>query len=629
MEFPGHTGVLKQKLFCRLGALLIALLAMLLAAAPAQAANCNYATSQGSTGPANWQTYCWLDLSSYSDATARSGGGQNFSYTLPDGTVMTFNLKVSGSAVTAATSPSWTGAAVGNTAFLGISGRPIIYQTAAGTTTATISNILLTPPAGSSTITSYMFVAADAESSNEGETLRFQTNGGSWVQLDQVGPTSGSAYPTTSGIGTSTFTETGVPGTVGAYIVGSSTPTTITTTLVGGGLQGAMFAVRFASIRLNLQIAGARANAADQFQFDIDSTATGATLASGTTSGTGLGPFAAAALSTSSALPLTLMQTMTAGSVNSLTHYQSKLTCTNSAPGSPTPMPNNLVTTDYDFGNLQFGDLVSCTFINTPFPHLTLRKRLGTSGRRFAADQFIMKIDQGSTTVATTTTTGTTTTVNNGITPQYQATVGLPYTFYEEGAGATALTQYIATMACTNAATTSTVLATAPGGVITPQMGDVITCTITNTRRATNATLTVLKSSTLLSDPVNGSTDPKAIPGAILRYTFAVSNTGSVAVDSNSVILIDTLPSQIWVGTAASPQFAQGTQPSGLTFNSATDIRYSNSASPPASFASCTYTPSSAYDPAVRFICLNPKGVMAGSSGTPPSFSISVQTQLN
>jgi hypothetical protein len=57
----------------------------------AEAAQCNLATSQGSTGPANWQTYCWLDFSSFNNTTARSAAGQNFSYNLPDGTTMTFN----------------------------------------------------------------------------------------------------------------------------------------------------------------------------------------------------------------------------------------------------------------------------------------------------------------------------------------------------------------------------------------------------------------------------------------------------------------------------------------------------------------------------------------------------------
>jgi len=267
----------------RLIGLLLLVLCALGWTQPAAAANCYTATGQGSTGPANWQTYCWLDLTSYNDTAARSGAGQNLSYTLPDGSVMTFNLKVSGAAVNAATSPSWTGAAVGNTAFTGIAGRPILYQTAAGTTVATISNVVMTPPSGASAITSYMFVAADAESSNDGETLRFQTNGGAWTVLDQSGPISGTTYPTVTGVNTTNVLTTGVAGTVGAYIFGSTTPTTITTTMVGGGLQGAMFAVRFASIRLNQQITGTRVDTADQFKFDIRATASSAVLATGTT----------------------------------------------------------------------------------------------------------------------------------------------------------------------------------------------------------------------------------------------------------------------------------------------------------------------------------------------------------
>ena len=50
----------------------------------ALAAVCAPATSQG-TAPASWQTYCWLDFTTYNDATARTGAGQNFSYTLSDG----------------------------------------------------------------------------------------------------------------------------------------------------------------------------------------------------------------------------------------------------------------------------------------------------------------------------------------------------------------------------------------------------------------------------------------------------------------------------------------------------------------------------------------------------------------
>ena len=558
---------MKRAQFRRLTAGVFAVCLALLMVGRAEAASCNYATSQGATGPANWQTYCWLDFSGYNDATARAGTGQGFNYTLPDGTVMTFTLKVSGATLAGAASPSWSGAAVGNTAFLGIGGKPILYQTAAGTTTATISNIVLTPPAGSSAITSYMFVAADGESSNDGESLSFQTNGGNWVSLDQAGPISGATYPTVTGAGTQTYSVTGVAGTVGAYIAGTSTPTTLTTTMVGGGLQGTMFAVRFASIRLTMQIASARADATDQFKFDINATNGGTSLASGTSSGTGLGPFTAASLTTSSALPLTLSQAMAVGSASTASHYQTSLTCTNGAPGSSTPLPSNVLTTSYSFGALQFGDIVQCAFTNTPYPHLKLTKALAASGRQFAGDQFKMNIDQGSTTVATTTTTGTGATLANAATPQTQVNAATVYAFREVAAGTTSLTQYTTSMACVNAwASSTTVLPSSAGGTVTPRLGDVISCTITNTKRASNATLTLAKTSSVISDPANGTANPKAIPGAVVGYTIAVTNTGASTVDLNSVLLVDSLPPQIMIGTAASPTFTQGSPSSGLTF---------------------------------------------------------------
>lgn len=611
---------------------ILGVLGLVAFAGPALAANCSLATSQGSTGPADWQTYCWIDFSSYNDTTAQSTAGQPFSLTLQDGTVVTFTMKVtSTAALTAIAAPSWTGAAIGNTAFLGIGGKPVIYQTSTGggTSTVTFSNIKLTPPSGATT-TAYMFVAADGESTNGSESLSFVTNGGNWTLLDQVGPISGSTYPTATGTGTSTFTETGIDGTVGAYIVGSNTPTTLTTTLVGSGLQGAMFAVRFATIRLTTQITGARAQSADQFTFNINATSNGATLATGTSSGTGLGPFTAASLSSAAALPLTLTQTMASGSTDTIAHYKSSLTCTNSTTGSITPLPNNVATTSYSFGNLAFGDSVLCTYTEVPYPHLTLQKALGTGGRQFTTDQFVMNIDQGTTTVATTTTTGTGATVLTGTTAQYQATAGTAYKLYELGSGATSLSQYTAGMACTNAYSSSTTtLPTTPGGTITPQLGDVVACTITNTKLASNALLSISKLSTLVSDPVNGTTNPKLIPGAIINYSFIVSNTGPTAVDSNTVWLIDALPTQLLVGSAASPVFTQGSPSSGLTFTAGTDIKYSNSGTAPTSFAACTYTPTSAYDAAVKYVCLNPKGAMTGSTGTPPSFTLSIQAKLN
>ena len=611
-------------------ATLLVLLGSLFFAPAAMAASCSIATSQGSTGPSGWQTYCWIDLSTYNDTTARSGSGQNMSLTLQDGTVVSFNLKVtSSSALNTTAAPSWTGAAIGNTAFLGILGEPVLYQTGDGTTaTVTMSNIVLTPPPGATGGTQYMIVAADGESTNETETLKFVTNGGNWTLLDQVGPTSGSTYPTQSGTGTKTFTETGVAGTVGAYIVGSATPTTVTTTLTGGGLEGAMFAVRYASIRLNTQISVGRINAADQFAFSINSTTLGTALAAGATSGTGLGPFTAAALSTASAVPVTLVQSMAAGSVNTISHYRSSLTCTNGV-SSATPLPSGVITSSYSFGPLAYGDVVQCTYTEIAFPHLTLKKALAASGRQFTNDQFVMNISQGATVVATTTTTGTGATITNGSTAQTQVTAGTVYTLDETGDPTTEIDQYTSVMACTNTnGGSATTLPTSAGGTITPALGDIVTCTITNTKRATNAQLTITKTGVLVSDPVNGTVNPKYIPGAIVRYTFTVTNTGTSTVTNNSVWLIDALPNQLLVGTAASPIFTQGSPTSALTFTASTDIKYSNAATAPTSFAACTYTPVAPYDPAVNFVCLNPKGTMAKSTGTPPGFTLSIQAQV-
>ncbi len=600
------------------------------ASGTAYAATCSQAASQGSA-PSSWQTYCWLDFSTYNDATARTVGGQNFSYTLSDGATLTFNVKTTGPAILAKPAPSWTGAAVGNTAFLGIPGQPILYSQAAGTNVITISSILITPPPGAPAVTAYAFVAADAESTNNGESLSFNTNGGGWTLLDAVDPISGTLFPTSAGIGTATFTETGVAGTVGGYIVGSNSPTTVTTTMVSGGLQGPMFAVRFASLRLNKLISGARADPADQFKFDISATATSTVLATGTSTGTGLGPFAAAAVSLASGIPLTISEAMATGSANTLSHYQSSLTCVNGTTGSATVLPSALLTTSYSFGALQFGDAVQCTFTNTPYPHLRLQKALGAGGRQFAGDQFTVNINSGATTLATTTTTGTGSTISTGATPMTQVTASSTYALAEVAAGTASLAQYTPSMACTNARTgSSTILPTAVPGNITPALGDVITCTITNLKKPANANLTMVKTSLLVSDPVNGATNPKAIPGALVNYSLTIANTGTLAVDSNTIFIDDPLPAGVTFNNGIAVGFTNGSPVSGLSFNLATDVKYSNLAAAPASFAACTYTPSAGFDANVKHVCIRPSGVMAGATAAgQPSFTVSFQTRVN
>lgn len=594
----------------------------------AQAQSCAPATTQG-TAPQGWETYCWLDFSTYNDATARSAAGQNFSFNLNDGSTLSFNLKVTpttATAFSAIAAPSWTGAAVGNTAFLGIPGRPVLYTASAGNKSITFSGIIITPPPGAPAVTAYSFVAADAESTNDGENLQFVTNGSGWQILDQVNPISGNNYPTITGTGTSTFTETGVAGTVGGYIVGSNSPTTVTTNMTASGLQGAMFAVRFASIRLRKTITGARVNAADQFTFRVLATSSGTTLASGTTSGTTNGPFQATPLSLASGIPLTLSEAMAAGSVSTLAKYESRLTCTNSTTSSTTPLPNNLLTTSYNFGALQFGDAVICVFNNAAYPHIQISKALGTGGRRFSTDQFTVRINQGSTVVASATTTGTGTTVTGGNTGLVQVTPGTAYTLDEIMSGPGSLTQYTSTLACTNATNgVTTTFPTAVPGNITPVLGDIISCVVTNTRLAGNATLVVTKTSTVLSDGVSAA-NPKSIPGAIVRYTITVQNTGNLAVDANSIVVVDSFPANFTLDASTPFTFTEGTRPSNLNaFNQGTMVTYSNTGSAP-----FTAPLGSGYNAAIRAFRFAPTGTMqAANTSGPSSFSISFVGRLN
>ncbi len=587
-----------------------------IASVPAYAQSCAPATTQG-TAPAGWETYCWLDFTTYNDATARSASGQNFSLPLTDGSTLSFNLKVTTTTATAFNSvvaPSWTGSAVGNTAFLGIPGKPILYTAAGGAKSIIFSSILITPPPGAPAVSVYSFVAADAESTNNGEDLQFVTNGTGWTILDQVNPISGSTYPTITGTGTNTFTQTGVAGTVGGYIVGSTSPTTVTANMQAGGLQGAMFAVRFASMRLRKNINGARVDPSDQFNFAVTATSSGTTLASGATSGTGNGPFASTPLSLASGLSLTLSETMAPGSASAISKYDSRLNCTNGSSSS-TPLPSNLITTSYNFGALQFGDAVVCTFTNTSYPHIRLRKAMGTGGRRFGTDQFTVRIRNGATVTASSTTTGTGSTITNGDTGLVQVAAGTAYSLDEIISGPGNLNQYTQAIACTNGTNgiTTSFPTTLPSS-ITPVLGDVITCVLTNTRLAGNATLVVSKSSTVLSDGVSAS-NPKAIPGARIQYTITVSNTGNLPVDANSIILLDPFPADFTLDASTPITMAVGS--SGLNaFNQGTMVTYSSQAGGGAPY---TAPLGSGYNSSLTGLRFQPTGTMSGATGSGPS----------
>jgi len=54
------------------------------------------------------------------------------------------------------------------------------------------------------------------------------------------------------------------------------------------------------------------------------------------------------------------------------------------------------------------------------------------------------------------------------------------------------------------------------------------------------AAIAVTKSSVVVSDPFNGTTNPKSIPGAVVEYCLDVNNTGAAA--AGTIILTDAIP---------------------------------------------------------------------------------------
>ena len=151
----------------------------------------------------------------------------------------------------------------------------------------------------------------------------------------------------------------------------------------------------------------------------------------------------------------------------------------------------------------------------------------------------------------------------------------------------------------------------------------------------------VLKSVQAFSDPVNTAVPYRSIPGSVMEYTILVSNSGPGAADNNSIVLTDAVPANMTMyvdtGSGDPVTFSCSAVPScGLTFNYGANVRYTNLfplpalQAPPNACGNFTYVPSGSYDANVRGICINPTGVLNGSTGPPdPNFTIKYLMRIN
>jgi len=145
--------------------------------------------------------------------------------------------------------------------------------------------------------------------------------------------------------------------------------------------------------------------------------------------------------------------------------------------------------------------------------------------------------------------------------------------------------------------------------------------------------LQVTKVATVLSDPINGSSGPKAIPGAFVEYTVNVVNQGIGTVDANSVEITDPMPANtaLFVSTLSGDPivFVDGSPPSGLLYNYAVDVTYSNQVGGGAPFTYIPVPDVQGFDPLVTGYRIAPTGSMNGSSvAGDPSFDIVFQVRI-
>ncbi|MGN6112792.1 MAG: beta strand repeat-containing protein [Luteimonas sp.] len=255
---------------------------------------------------------------------------------------------------------------------------------------------------------------------------------------------------------------------------------------------------------------------------------------------------------------------------------------------------------------------------NGTFPvggKVTLRKTWGAGAT--AGNAVTLTITGGTSAV------GGSSTAPSTLTPATaNAATGATITLAEAYTSGTA-GSYTVTLSCTKDSDGTTVTPTGTGlsrTIVMPAAS--VTCIYNN---SVTVPLTVVKLGTTFSDPINGTTFPKAIPGAIVEYQIILTNPAATAADTNTVVVTDQVPAHMDLraadigGAGSGPVlFTNGSPSSGLTYtftslsSTSDDISFSNNGG-----ATWTYVPvpdADGIDPAVTHVRINPKGAFSGNN---------------
>jgi hypothetical protein len=141
--------------------------------------------------------------------------------------------------------------------------------------------------------------------------------------------------------------------------------------------------------------------------------------------------------------------------------------------------------------------------------------------------------------------------------------------------------------------------------------------------------------STTAEDPVNVTSNPKAIPEALVDYTLTVKKSGDGQADVDQTIISDTIPDKLTLFTGnldggGSPFVftdnncppTTGTLNSNLTLNYPANVIFENS-------AGATVSPASNFDTAIKSFEITMSGTMNASlTSDIPCFTIKYRTKL-
>ncbi len=140
-------------------------------------------------------------------------------------------------------------------------------------------------------------------------------------------------------------------------------------------------------------------------------------------------------------------------------------------------------------------------------------------------------------------------------------------------------------------------------------------------------TITVTKMSLVISDPFNGGSNPKRIPGAVIEYMVSPSNSGDASPDANSVFVTDPIDTtMVEFYATGGVSFTDGTTSSALALGAVT---YSSTASPGPYVYDYTPLPDGdGYDSSITSIKITTTGTFAFGGVPDPSFTLKFRVRI-